>query len=128
MNAMTSTCEPVQSYTEKDFWAQRPRPVLLTDEATLCDWIAQAVPGASKIYFRGHLAYDRMPSSGTFREPERKRLIAVARQVLQAAEAGLVHLVQRRHESGDYSYIAVKAHARLKPQTSTAGTGVRRQG
>ena len=35
----------------------------------------------------------------------------LARQALLAAEDGRVHLLQRRHGDGDYSYIAVKARA-----------------
>ena len=66
-----------------------------------------------------------MPSSNTFREPERKSLVAVARRAIQAAEDGLVHLVQRRHGPGDYSYLAIKARVgrpgRLIPAGATAG-------
>ena len=43
------------------------------------------------------------------RSRDRLRLIALARQALIAAEDGRVHLIQRRHSDGDYSYIAVLA-------------------
>jgi hypothetical protein len=104
---------------------ERPTPVLFTDEDALCDWIANAVPGAVMIYYRGHLAYDRMPSTGVFANPDRKRLIAVAKRAMQAAEDGLIHLVQRRHGPQDYSYIAIKARGRVTgrtvPPRATAG-------
>ena len=100
---------------------ERPTPVLFTDEDALCDWIANAVPGAVMIYYRGHLAYDRMPSTAVFSNPDRKRLIAVAKRALQAAEDGLIHLVQRRHGSQDYSYIAIKARSRLSGRVIPAG-------
>lgn len=104
---------------------ERPTPVLFTDEDNLCDWIANAVPGALMIYYRGHLAFDRMPSTGVFTNPDRKRLIDVAKRALQAAEDGFIHLVQRRHGPQDYSYIAIKARTRMAgrtiPPRATAG-------
>ena len=125
MNVLSAIHESFDPTLLAETVSQRPVPVLLTDEATFCDWIAQAAPGASVVYFRGHLASDRMPSAGTFGEPERKRLVAVARRALQSAEDSLVHLVQRRHGVGDYSYMAVKAHVRrpgrLMPAGATAG-------
>lgn len=121
MNVMTSTCESFQPDPDTRISPQRPASILFTDEATFCDWIAHAAPGASTLYFRGHLAYDRMPSANTFREPERKRLIAVARRAMQAAEDGLVHLVQRRHGPCDYSYLAVKAQLRRPGRCIPAG-------
>jgi hypothetical protein len=123
MNVMTAIRFPAD--TEADIPPQRPTPVLLTNEAAFCDWVARSAPGASTVYFRGHLAYERMPSVSTFAEPERKRLVALAKRALQAAEDGLVHLVQRRHGPEDYGYIAVKVHVRragrLIPAAATAG-------
>ena len=101
--------------------SERPMPILFTDEATLCDWIAHAVPGATTIYYRGHLAFDRLPSTEVFAERERTRLVAVAKRALQAAEDGLIHLVQRRHGPQDYSYIAIKARSRLSGRVIPAG-------
>ena len=125
MNVMISTCESFRADAEARLSPQRPASILFTDEAAFCDWIAHAAPGTRTVYFRGHLAYDRMPSSNTFREPERKRLVAVARRAIQAAEDGLVHLVQRRHGPGDYSYLAIKAlvgrPGRFIPGGATAG-------
>ena len=125
MNVMTSTCERSEPDIEAGLSPHRPSPVLFTDEAAYCEWIAQATPGASTVYFRGHLAYDRMPSADTFNEPDRRRLVAVARRAMQAAEDGMVHLVQRRHGPADYSYIVVKArHRRVNhgaPAAAMAG-------
>ncbi|MGE5769039.1 MAG: hypothetical protein ACM32G_01940, partial [Betaproteobacteria bacterium] len=87
MNVITLT--RFQAAIEADIPPQRPSPVLLTNEAAFCAWIARSAPGASTVYFRGHLAYDRMPSVNTFREPERERLVAVARRAMQAADDGL---------------------------------------
>jgi hypothetical protein len=122
---MTSICERSEPDTEAGISLQRPSPVLFTDEAAFCDWIAHAAPGASTVYFRGYLTCHRMPSQSPFREPERKRLVAVARRALQAAEDGTVHLVQRRHGPADYSYIVVKARyrrvGRIVPAAAMAG-------
>ena len=124
MNVITLT--RFQAAIEADIPPQRPSPVLLTNEAAFCNWIAQSTLGDSTVYFRGHLAYDRMPSAGTFREPERKRLVALAKRALQAAEDGLVHLVQRRHGPEDYSYIAVKAPVRRSGRFLPTGATARR--
>jgi hypothetical protein len=75
----------------------------------LCVWLAMAAPGDSTVYYRGHLGRDRCRSTTGLSEPDRLRLIALARQALIAAEDGRVHLIQRRHSDGDYSYIAVLA-------------------
>jgi hypothetical protein len=79
----------------------------MTDD--FCGWIAMAMPGDSTVYYRGHLGRDRCRSTTIMSERDRQRLIALARQALLAAENGRVHLIQRRHGGGDYSYIAVKA-------------------
>ena len=93
MNMMIPLCERTEPDSEVGISPPRPASILFTDEERFCDWIAHAAPGASTVYFRGHLAYDRMPSTNTFREPKRKRLVAVARRAMQAAEDGLLHLV-----------------------------------
>ena len=99
----------------------RPAPQLFCDAPGFCQWLADAAPGSSLTYFRGHLAFDRMPSTSPFPEPERKRLVAVANRALQMAEDGRVHLVQRRHGPQHYSYIAVKARRRLTGLVVPAG-------
>ena len=78
-----------------------------------CGWLAIATPGSASVYYRGHLGRDRSRSTTALSERDRQGLIALARQALLAAEAGRVHLLQRRHGDGDYSYIAVKSLPRL---------------
>jgi len=74
-----------------------------------CGWLAMATPGNATVYHRGHLGRDRCRSTTALSERDRQWLIALSRQALLAAEADRVHLLQRRHGDGDYSYIAVKA-------------------
>ena len=126
MNIMTSRGARTSIATPVATVPQRPAPVLFTDEANLCDWIAYAAPGATMLYFRGYLASDRLPSRTPFREQDRKRLVAVARRAMQAAEAGLVHLVQRRHGPLDYAYLAVKARPRPPARVIPAAAMARR--
>lgn len=126
MNIMTSRCLPITLDTQAVMVPQRPAPVLFTDEANLCDWIAHAAPGATMLYFRGYLASDRLPSRTPFREEDRKRLVSVAKRAMQAAEAGLVHLVQRRHGPLDYAYLAVKARPRPPARVIPAAAMARR--
>ena len=76
-----------------------------------CGWLAIATPGSASVYYRGHLGRDRCRSTTALSERDRQGLIALARQALLAAEAGRVHLLQRRHGVGDYSYLAVRARA-----------------
>jgi ribosomal protein S18 acetylase RimI-like enzyme len=75
----------------------------------LCGWLAMATPGDATVYYRGYLGRDRCRSAGALADAERQRVITVARQALLAAQEGRVHLLQRRHGDGDYSYIVVKA-------------------
>jgi hypothetical protein len=79
-----------------------------------CGWLAMAMPGSATVYHRGHLGRDRCRSTTALSERDRQELITLARQALIAAEDGRVHLLQRRHSDGDYSYIAVKSHHRLR--------------
>jgi hypothetical protein len=83
-----------------------------------CGWLAMATPGDATVYHRGHLGRDRCQSTTGLSERDRQGLIALARQALLAAKAGRVHLLQRRHGDGDYSYVAVKARA---PERRAAG-------
>ena len=80
-------------------------------------WLARAKPGEQLEYHRGLLVRDRSPAS-ELAERDRRALGKVADAVFEAAEEGRVHLVQRRHGSFDFSYVAIKAG-----RTATAGAG-----
>ncbi|CAA7618892.1 conserved hypothetical protein [Magnetospirillum sp. LM-5] len=81
------------------------RPI---DENALCDWLADAQPGATLEYYRGHLGHDRMPSTKVLPEQLRRQVTEVASRVRKAAEDGGVLLIQLRHGDNDYSYLAKK--------------------
>jgi hypothetical protein len=88
-----------------------PARSLRPARAELQSWIAGAKPGERLTYHCGFLTLDRAQGS-RLAAGERARLDAVAKHALAAAEAGLIHLVQRRLAAGTSKYIAVKAHAR----------------
>jgi hypothetical protein len=71
-------------------------------------WLERADPGASLEYHRGFLICDRGPGSELPKE-RRSALAKVADAALNAAEKGRVHLVQRRNDAFDFSYLAIKA-------------------
>jgi hypothetical protein len=85
-----------------------------------CGWLAMAMPGSTSVYYRGHLGRDRCRSTTTLSERARHALIALARQAMLAAADGRVHLVQRRHGDGDYSYIAVNKGRRERHRSHPA--------
>lgn len=103
----------------------RARPLYLPaqplTEATLCDWIAQALPGERIQYHQGLLLMDRSPITSSFPPRERQRIDAVAKRAWRACELGLAHLVSQRVEPFVFCYIAVRA--RMTPLASQ----VRRQ-
>jgi hypothetical protein len=84
----------------------------LTEEA-LCRWLGTAVPGASIPYHRGFLARDTAAALQLLPEPERVALMRLAGRAWKLADAGLAHLLQRRHGDGDYEYLIV---ARPRPR------------
>ncbi len=88
----------------------------LLTEIDLCGWVGQAAPGDMLEYHRGFLALDTMPQGTRLAEQERAELARVARRAWWAAERGLIHLVQRRHGTDDYSYLAI---ARSKPKQAS---------
>jgi hypothetical protein len=89
-----------------------PTVHLALTEIDLCGWIGQAGPGDTLEYYRGFLVVDAIPHGSRLPERDRIELGRIARRALWACERGLVHLVQRRHEADDYSYLIV---ARPKP-------------
>ena len=63
-------------------------------------WLGQAMPGERLIYHRGLLAFDRCA-------PSQQGLSRLADRAYWAAARGFVHLVQRRHGTDDFSYLAI---------------------
>lgn len=92
-------------------------PTLIMNEVSFAAWIAQAEAGEILKYHRGFLVIDTDKARTQLKEADRVRLLALARRAMHAAELGLVHLVQRRHGDGDYSYVAV---ARPRPKKRPA--------
>lgn len=84
----------------------RPAEPPLTDTA-LCAWLGAAAPGDSVVYHRGMLALDLCKQRKRLPENERARLAKVASRAWHLAEAGLLHLVQRRRGVEDFEYIAI---------------------
>jgi hypothetical protein len=74
----------------------------------LKQWLANATPGDRITYFRGFLAMDRGACSRLGKETG-EELDRVAAALMTMAEAGRLHLVQRRNGPNDYTYIAVRA-------------------
>ena len=87
---------------------------LSVSEIDLCAWLNQAAPGDVLEYHYGHLALDVAAHGSGLSERERAELSRVARRAWWAAERGLVHLLQRRHKSHDYSYLAVARARRVE--------------
>jgi hypothetical protein len=86
---------------------QFPTVHLSLSEIDLCGWLGQAEPGDTLEYYRGYLVVDAIPHGSRLPERDRAELGRIARRALWASERGLVHLVQRRHGSDDYSYLLV---------------------
>ena len=84
------------------------------DENGFVDWLIDADPGARLIYYRGHLAHDRMASTDVHDPLDRVRLNRLASRVMRASDDGLVLLVQKRLAPGDALYIAIRAPIGLK--------------
>ena len=121
MNAFDCPC--VLSPSEPSLLAtdrQRPPhlPATPLTEATLCDWIAQALPGERIQYHEGLLLVDRSEANSRYPSKERQRIDAVAKRAWRACELGLVHLVSQRVEPFVFRYLAVRA--RMTPDASQA--------
>lgn len=79
------------------------------DENAFVDWLIDADPGDRLVYYRGHLAHDRMPSKEVLDPESRLTLHAVADRVMVAATQGLVLPVQKRLGPEEFLYIVVKS-------------------
>jgi len=90
------------------------RPVALT-ENDLCDRLADAKAGDIITYHVGMLARDRAPETQVLSLDRCRQLGAVADRVLLLAEAGWVHLVQRRVGEECFAYLLI---VRPRPRAS----------
>ena len=103
-----------------------PLFALPLDENGFVDWLIDARPGDTLVYYRGHLSHDRMPSTRVLDDPCRRRLAEVANRVLAAESQGLVMPVQRRVGRNEWLYLAIRTHGALrtthnsKPSASSA--------
>jgi hypothetical protein len=93
--------------------ADRFTPALKTTVEHLDNWVATATPGGVLEYFRGHLAVDRVAPGSRLGREASDELDRVADAAMALAQAGRVHLVQRRHGDGDYSYFLILGSSRL---------------
>jgi hypothetical protein len=97
-----ATCSPIPT----------PPPAPLT-EAAFCAWLGNAASGDAITYHRGALARETCPSLNLLSADERVRVARLSSRALKLAEAGHVHLVQRRRGFEDYEYLAI---ARRRPR------------
>ena len=95
------------------------RPQLLVTEPSFLRWLAGAKPGESLVYHRGVLIIDRLALGSRLSRQDALVLDRVAKAAMAAAESGRVHLVQRRHGDGDYSYIMVARGRRVVANTNS---------
>jgi hypothetical protein len=119
----TTSTDPYQPGNGRDTGEHAGTALPMTPD-DFCSWVAKAMPGDVTVYHRGHLGRDRCRSTTDLAERDRRRLVALAQQALLVAEDGRVHLVQRRHGEGDYSYFAVRRRVppgrAARPQSTQA--------
>ena len=80
---------------------------VVVSENDLCDQLADAMPGDTITYHVGMLARDRAPQTQVLSPDRCRDLGAVADRVLQLAEAGWVHLQQRRIGEERFAYFLI---------------------
>lgn len=83
------------------------------DENAFVDWIVDAQANDCIAYYRGHLGRDRCEATGILTSADTRKLVAVSRRVMVAADQGLVFPVQKRLDTHDYLYLAIRAFGRL---------------
>ena len=85
------------------------------DENAFVDWLVDAKPGETLAYYRGHLAHDRDPQQSMLGQFRRRKLSHVAGRVMESCERKHVLLVQRRMETNDWIYLAIRTDEPLMP-------------
>ncbi len=98
--------------------------VVLIDEDRFIDWLVEAEQGAKLVYYRGHLAHDRMPSAQILSKSNRADLHALAHRVFVAHEQGLVMPIQKRLGPRDWLYCAIRADRLCGRRTMRAATAI----
>ena len=83
------------------------------DENDFVDWIVDAKANDCIAYYRGHLGRDRCESTAIHGSVACRKLVAVSRRVMVAADQGLLFPFQIRLGPHDYVYLAVRALGRL---------------
>jgi hypothetical protein len=82
------------------------------------EWLSTAAPGDALEYFHGFLSIDTSPGSSRLPEAQRLELLRVAHHAWLASQRGQVHLVQRRIDENNYSYLAI-ARPLPKPHSTS---------
>ncbi|MES0171283.1 hypothetical protein [Mesorhizobium sp. M0006] len=83
-------------------------------EAEFCSWLSVAAPGNVIEYHRGFLVLDAdHPCQGGLALKRQRELIQLRSRAYWAAEQGLLHLVQRRLATYQFSYLAIKRSSQL---------------
>jgi len=104
---------------------RKPKPQLIPCKFCVSDveflaWVNQAEPGDRLEYHRGFLGVD-VDSPITTPSPEdRKALGQLAQKARGAFELGLVHLVQERLATDQFSYIAIARPKQKSRPTATS--------
>jgi hypothetical protein len=87
-------------------------------------WLRTAAPGDRAIYYLGQLTVDRSVGSSPFTEQRRSLVDHLANEVLAAAVADRVVLVQQRLGPRMFAYIAVAAGL-VQRRRATSRSGLR---
>ena len=82
-------------------------PAAIISEADLCAWVSLAEPGEAIEYHRGFLCIDRSGVDRFGVPVETTTLNQIAERAYALAEAGFVHLIQRRVEAETFRYLAI---------------------
>jgi hypothetical protein len=88
-------------------------PAVITSEEDLCAWVSQAGSGEAIEYHRGFLCIDRSGIDRFGAPIETLAMNQIAQRAYALAEAGFVHLVQRRIDVETFSYLVI---ARPQPE------------
>lgn len=86
-------------------------------EIEFCAWLGQAMPGDRLEYYQGFLIVDAFPPPGWPPSAFQQALAQLRSRVFQAADLGLVHLLQQRLGDEHFAYLAI---ARPRPRQAAA--------